>query len=399
MHTEISPSKLERVILCPGSVQLCRQIPKDAPNAAASRGTRLHEYTEQVINNAMNLNDIVDLEEHTQVEFAVNSYQALFEKWAGQAGEESAITYTEATVDIIQGFKESIVSGTSDVVLLGSKWTGIVDFKFGHTKVEAVENAQLMAYACGVYRTFTSWQSRLKHNSIIHMAIVQPALDSIEEYELTLEELHNWYTNVLLPAVKEALGPNPSINPGAVQCKWCPAVGVCPKAHELVQEQAQEVFKAYAKLDALEPIELSKLMSIIPALETAIKAIKNAAESMAGTNSLPGYKLVRKRGTRKWVDDSKVLEVLNTPEVEEKLVAKGLQFENLIDAKVKSPSQIEKMVGKAFMANIPGVLDCIELSEGALTLVTEDDERPNVVTSPFAEYAAPENGSATVEKN
>lgn len=388
-HTEISPSKLARVLLCPGSVKLARQVPPSGSNAAAERGTRLHDYTEKVINGEMQLTDIVDLEERAQVEFAVNSLQDLILKWSRKHDIGHVQVLTEQFLEIVP----DVVSGTTDVVVYCDEFLAIVDFKFGHNKVEAEQNNQLMAYAVGAYKKFMiddKTESEVNDRPV-YLVVIQPPLDVVDEWELSSGELRMWYVNLMLPAVHEALtSPSPRIIQGEVQCRWCPAIGVCPEAHTYVQEQASKVFAAHAKIDTLDPIELSKVMCIIPALEEAIKALKDAAMSMAGRNELPGFKLVRGKGNRKWLDENKALELLNNPEVEEKLAAKGIQFENLIDAKLKSPSQIEKIVGKAFFAKLDGLADCIDRSEGKVSLVTEDDERPNIVTNPFADFAMPE---------
>lgn len=387
-HTEISPSKLARVLLCPGSVKLSRQVPPKGSNEAAERGTRLHEYTEKVINAEMQLTGIIDLEERAQVEFAVDSLFTLVNKWADKHNMPSVTTLTEQFLEIVP----DVVSGTTDVVVYCDEFLAIVDFKFGHNKVEAEQNKQLMAYAIGAFKKFIrDERGEIGQKMPVYLVIIQPALDAVEEYETDSYTLIEWYANEVVPIVSEALiSDNPRIIPGGTQCRWCPAIGICPEAHVHVQEQANKVFETYAKIDTLDPMELSKIMCIIPALEDAIKALKNEAMSMAGRNNLPGFKLVRTKGKRKWTDESKALELLDKPEVEEKLAAKGIQFENLIEAKLKSPSQIEKLVGKAFMAKIDGISSCISQSEGAITLVTEDDERPGIATDPFAQYAQPE---------
>lgn len=382
MHTEISPSKLSRIIACPGSVKLCRKVEQQKSSSAADRGTRLHECAEKIINKEMLLVDIPDLEERQQVEFAITTLENILESH-NMGGSK----YTETRLEVYSSDVSEIdIQGTADFISVDFDYLSIVDFKFGHIEVEAAHNTQLMAYAYGALKKF--YYGDYTKDLRIYICIIQPALEKCEVWETNSNDIIAWANGTMIPVCEEALtSESPSIVPGAVQCKWCPAVGLCPESHAFVQEQAKQVFKAFAEIDTLDPIELSNLMAIIPPLEDAIKAIKKAAMSAAGTNSLPGYKLVKTKGRRMWVDESRAMTLLNTPEVEEKLEAKGVTIEDLVESKMKSPSQLEKLLGKAFLAKIEGFEECIESGEGTITLVTMDDERPNIAENPFAHYA------------
>lgn len=382
MHTEISPSKLSRIIACPGSVKLCRKIEQQKSNSAADRGTRLHEYVEKIVNKETRLVDIQDLEERQQVEFAITTLENVLDQY-----EVSGSEYTEAKLEIYSNEVSGIdVKGTADFIFTGVESLIVADFKFGHIEVNAEQNTQLMAYAYGALKQF--YYGDYTEYLPIYICIIQPALEKCEVWETDSDTIISWAKDIMIPACEEALTSEyPTITPGPVQCKWCPAVGLCPESHAFVQEQAKQVFKAFAEIDTLDTMELSKLMGIIPPLEDAIKAVKKAAMAAAGTNSLPGYKLVKTKGRRVWADESRAMTLLNTPEVEEKLEAKGVTIEDLIESKMKSPSRLEKLLGKAFLAKIEGFEECIESGEGTITLVTADDERPNIAENPFVHYA------------
>lgn len=372
-HTEISPSKLQRVILCPGSVKLARQVEASKPNAAADRGTRLHDLTEQIITGKASLADIEDHNDKMAVSFAIDGYKQLREKVASY-GEEPLEKFEE----FIKIFDNPEVSGTTDIMLVGKDVIAIGDYKFGNTEVSATENNQLLAYAYGAMK---------KHDLRKHvlLCIIQPSRDTVDIYETTGEAVIDWAAEKALPACCEALGPKPRLVPGQVQCRWCPAMGLCPKAHSFVQENAKKVFEAYSELNALSPEAIVEVMTIIPELEAAIKAIKAQAKSLAGTNKLPGYKLVRKKAHRNWTDEDEVFKVLDSYEVAEKLAAKGMCVDDLFVHELRSPSQVEKLLGKKFVEE--NISKFIYNPEGEIALVTEDDPRPNVATDPFAEYA------------
>ena len=83
--------------------------------------------------------------------------------------------------------------------------------------------------------------------------------------------------------------------------------------------------------------------------------------------SVPGYKLVPKRATRKWIDDEVALQAL------ERL---GLTTEELVETTVVSPAKAEKLLKKQKLP-LPATL-VVSISTGN-TLATEDDPRPAVV--------------------
>jgi hypothetical protein len=80
---------------------------------------------------------------------------------------------------------------------------------------------------------------------------------------------------------------------------------------------------------------------------------------------VPGWKLVPKRATRKWVDDKKVLTTLTEA---------GLNIEQLTEP--KSPAQMEKVLKKH---NVPLPSDLIVSVSTGSTLAPEDDPRPAVL--------------------
>ena len=76
--------------------------------------------------------------------------------------------------------------GTADCILLSGNTLHVVDLKYGKgVPVSAEENPQMMLYALGAYQAY----SFLYDIRNIHLVIVQPRLDSITEWECSLEEL------------------------------------------------------------------------------------------------------------------------------------------------------------------------------------------------------------------
>jgi hypothetical protein len=95
--------------------------------------------------------------------------------------------------------------------------------------------------------------------------------------------------------------------------------------------------------------------------------LRRHANSLLETGGgLPGYKLVERRPTRRW-------------RTEEEFVAwateEGLDDDDIYEKKLKSPPQIERVVGKK---NLPTSL-VIAVSSGT-SMVADTDNRPAIAT-------------------
>jgi hypothetical protein len=82
---------------------------------------------------------------------------------------------------------------------------------------------------------------------------------------------------------------------------------------------------------------------------------------------VPGYKLVAKRGTRKWIDEAGAQRVLREL---------GLTDEQIIERSMASPATVEKVLKKLKKPLPEGI--CTSVSSGT-TMATVDDPRPEVV--------------------
>ena len=77
----------------------------------------------------------------------------------------------------------------------------VIDFKYGKgVRVSAEHNPQMMIYALGAYDRF-SFDYRIER---VRMTIVQPRIDNLSEYELSVSELMQWTDETLRPAAKAA---------------------------------------------------------------------------------------------------------------------------------------------------------------------------------------------------
>jgi hypothetical protein len=152
-------------------------------------------------------------------------------------------------------------------------------------------------------------------------------------------------------------------------CKFCNAKAICPEKRDEATGLARLAFKDVAK-----PFQLPKPQEMDP--EFIGHILKNAiilrdwadsvvayAHSIAETGvEIPGYKLVGKRGNRRWINEIAVAQTFE------------FDFGNEIymPPKLRSPAQMEKLVGKRQQALIDQLC---EKPDTGKTLVPVEDDR------------------------
>jgi hypothetical protein len=95
------------------------------------------------------------------------------------------------------------------------------------------------------------------------------------------------------------------------------------------------------------------VLSIADTLEDWVKGVRAHAESIAKTGvSIPGYKLIAKKGHRRWTDE---IAVENAFEAQ--------YGESIYEKKLKSPAKLEKIVGKEDIA------EYVEIPDNGVQLV------------------------------
>ena len=99
------------------------------------------------------------------------------------------------------------------------------------------------------------------------------------------------------------------------------------------------------------------------------------AELEAG-RPVPGWKLVPKRATRRWRDEDAA---------PARLQALGLPEDELIARKLKSPAQVEKLLGSRRKREIA---DLVVAESGGTTLAPARDPRALLLSGATADFAA-----------
>jgi len=215
------------------------------------------------------------------------------------------------------------------------------------------------------------------HNfSEVELVIIQPRAyhetgETVRTAVFTIDQLLEW-DEIFKEGVKKAKDPLAPLAAGS-WCRFCPAAIMCPELKENSMKRAQIVFDDEVGITSVPEAKLMTVPNLSIALDTAdkleafIDALrKHALHVLAQGGEIPGWKLVDKRGIRKWIDLQKATQ-------EAKRDYKDFLF---TEPELKSPAQVEKVlkgeVGKAWVASRAKAIS------SGVTLVPESDKRPAV---------------------
>lgn len=380
-HASFGASNSKRRMACPGSLKAEERFP-DESSPFAELGTAAHELGEHCLENGvMDVSETIGgtFYNHVVDENMASAVQTYVDFVKGiEADEAPALLRLEQRFSLEDLDPPMPMFGTSDCTIYG-KITGnlwIIDYKHGQgVAVDVEDNAQLKYYALGAVLKIGN---KAPINQV-HTAIVQPRASHrdgpIRTHSYTKDEILDFGTD-LMDAARAALEPDAPLIAGD-HCKFCKAAGVCSALRSNALAVAQDDFGVVRSIDDLTPEEIGSYMERIPLVEEWIKSLRRHANSMleAGT-PVPGFKLVEKRPTRRWTTQEAVLEWA---------ALEGLEDDEIFEKKIKSPAQIEKVVGKK---NVPA--DLIMSVSTGLTMVDEADKRPSAATLAIDDFTVNE---------
>lgn len=370
-HSKVGASVAERFFACPGSVREAAKVPNPS-SVYAEEGTKAHNYAAYILLGQPNniRGESEDLRDAVQV--YVDYVRSLLSP--------------ADTLLVEHGFHLKQINpdcyGTADAVIWKpySRHLHVIDYKHGAGKpVQVTANKQLRYYALGALLS-------LGYNAReVTVTIVQPRCPH-EDGAIRSETFEAFDLLTFAADLKEAVArtedPNAPLVPGD-HCKetFCPAAATCPALAQRAQELAAMEFSSTAVIP-YDPIKLKFALDSRGAMKAWIKALDEFAYREALAGRLPaevGYKLVAKRADRKYKDEKRVIQPL---------LDAGLTATQIYeDPAIKSPAQIEKLLGKKAFAAIEK--EFVEKTSSGYTLAPESDKRPAVrVLDAAAEFAS-----------
>jgi hypothetical protein len=369
-HAKFGASNAKRRMNCPGSLTAEAPFP-DESSPYAELGTAAHELGEFCLVNGHEDAFAFIGEEHNGHKVDDNmarAVQVYIDHIRATALLEPSLCRYEKRFSLDKLDPPMPMFGTADCIIYG-KESGtlyVLDYKHGQgVAVEVEDNAQLKYYALGAILEIGD---KAPVNKVITVVIQPRAMHAdgpVRQYSYSRDEIMDFGTE-LIDAAHESLKPNAPRLAGD-HCKFCKAAGTCSALRNDALAVAQDEFGAVKDLNDLTPVEVADYLEKVPLIEEWIKSLRRHANYILESgNALPGYKLVEKRPTRRW-------------RVEDEFVAwateEGLDDDDIYEKKLKSPSQIERIVGKK---NLPTSL-VMAVSTGT-SMVADTDNRPSVAT-------------------
>jgi hypothetical protein len=326
-HSPIGPSSAKRILACPGSVALCAKAPPSEPSKYAEEGTQAHEVAE-----AYTLGKALSSWATEEMIDGAKMYAGLIEDLLLNASIINIPLKLETKV-CASSIREDAF-GTCDAFFIADGILYIIDYKYGKgVAVDAFMNEQLMMYALGVIDTYNV-------GAIIetHLIIVQPRNGGITKWETNIGVLKNFRDRMKAALKSSELKINDA-------CRWCPALALCPKQLEEIQEKfnvnVQEPIEVFPSVENISPTQFKIYLENAEMLESWVKAIKSQAFSAIGRGMvIEGYELTEGLGNRKWKDEQFAKRQLTA------LYPAGTIYEY----KLKSPAQMEKIIPKEEVA-------------------------------------------------
>ena len=373
-HALLSASSAARWLACPPSARLEDKFREtcgyDNSSVYADEGTLAHEFAELNlrhlsgrINDAdfiqaleiLRAHDLYSEEIEEEVEKYTTYVMEAFE--AAKTVVPDPVLFIEEKLDfshiVGKGF------GTGDAGIIADGTMEIIDLKYGKgVKVEAYENPQLKLYAIGALHAYEMLYDIMK----VKVTIVQPRIDNIVSWEVSVKELYRWAEETVKPIAAKAY-EGKGLQKAGDHCKFCLVKAMCATLAAKNVALAKHEFKDPQLLTEKQLIDVYKQ---IPMLVDWANAVGEhlLKEAMSG-KKVEGYKLVEGQSRRKWVDEEKV---------REKLKAEGYPEESYNKTQLRGISDIEKLVGKkAFPAMFEGL---VVKPQGSPILVVDTDKRP-----------------------
>jgi len=381
-HARLSPSSAHRWLECPGSVTLEAEYPADIVSEYAEYGTAGHMLGEIHLNNGLPvkmsagiiLNKSINFPDGFQVDDEmIDAVQTYVDYCNNLKGGE---VFVETKVDFSKWVPEGF--GTADYIKIDREnvlWTviNVVDLKMGKgVKVDAERNPQGMLYALGVISN-----GHFELEDLIKIVIVQPRIDHISEWAITVGELLEWARDEVRVKAGQAWAGQMKFNPGEKQCRFCKASATCKALAEQSLQTAMDIFTdipTTGDLKQIHTLSNSEIAQLLPRLDEIINWIKSlkafAFEQLEQGFSIEGYKLVRGRaGNRKWIDEAPV---------EERLKELGFLKRQIYKQVMITPPTADKML-KAQSISTTQLSQLYNQAEGKLTITDRNDPREEIV--------------------
>jgi hypothetical protein len=193
------------------------------------------------------------------------------------------------------------------------------------------------------------------------MVIVQPP--AVKRWTTTVARVKQFERD-LVHAVTASQNASAPLKVGD-HCRYCPAKPICPQ----MTGAAERALKVQIK--DLDPAKIGAYLATADLVEKWIGDLRELAQQiLASGEPVPGYKLVPKRPTRQWVDETAAILALDRT---------GVPTSEFFETTLMSPAKVEKILKKRKLS-LPD--DIVVAVSSGTTIAPESDPRSAVVFLP-----------------
>lgn len=363
-HSVYPPSSAKRYMNCTPALKLEQQF-EDEQSPYAEEGSAGHALAEHLIKKHLKKRSKRPVSDYYTDEL-VEAVDEYVEYCIGQieaAKQECSdpVFEVERRTDISRHIEGCF--GTSDMVIVTDHKIHVIDLKLGKgVMVDAEHNEQLMIYGLGIL----DFYEILYDIETVALTIVQPRLEHLSTWEISVEDLKKWAKEELEPKARMALAGEGEFRAGD-HCRFCKARFTC-------RARAEEYLKL-ARMEFAEPAllsddEIAEVLLKADTLKKWAEEIYAYAQNEAVVNhrQWPGFKLVLGKSNRKYTDENEAAEA-----------AKKAGYTDIYKTSLIGITDMEKLMGKKKFSEILGSL--VYKPEGKVTLVPESDKRETVKTA------------------
>jgi hypothetical protein len=321
----------------------------------ANEGTTAHNIAAEILKGVLPLESIGNLPD--EMIDAITTYV----KYVRRHVKKTSKLYVEQRIrlDSIDG---GHFFGTADAIVSSKKTLTIIDFKYGQgISVQPENNPQLLYYLLGAIELEGL---DIMCGKKFYVAIVQPRMekDPIRKVEVPARSLIAF--QAFLEGRYEKVKEDPEYRQGP-WCQFCKVKGVCPELKRIsnvtTKTDIEGDVTSLPEVEQLSMDTISKVLENASAIKKWLTAVETYGYNLALEGcEIPRHKLVLGgRATRKWINESKVAEELQSEY--------GL---DIFDIKLKSPAQMEKLVDDKEV-----VQQYVMVPEKKPVLVSDTDKR------------------------
>jgi hypothetical protein len=369
-HAKISPSSFERAEKCSQSVRLSALASPRLAGPEARSGTAAHALLERCLSEELETFELGDIEtvkvdgHEVEVDEEMLDHVQFNLDWIRLSMPKPLLIEKKVRLPFADEYLGSSMYGYIDVATKdGPPWT-VADAKFGFNVVEA-STPQLGIYLLGL--AIESCPELDQEGLAGTVVILQPKAraEPVRTFDYTWEDLRELRRRVIYAL--DRISRQEWHYGFGEWCRYCPAAGICPYLQAMTIDPALTAVSPSPEAVATGEFSVERLEETLdkaPVVEHFLKQLYATAEDyLIHGGKLRNRKLVRKRTTRKWINELKAVNELKALGVEP------------YGFTVISPAQAEKRLPKGKR----GIIE--KLSErplGELTAAPKNDPKPEV---------------------